>query len=399
MLETVISKKENSSLSCSTTLNVVGLFSGIGGFELGFERSGHKTLLMCEIDSAAQAVLSFQFPDREIFKDIRELKFLPNEASLICAGFPCQNLSSVGAKAGISGSDSSLVNEVFRILQNHRVEWLILENVTFMLHLKEGSAISKIVSSLEELGYNWAYRIVDSAAFGIPHRRRRVYLVASLRHDPRTVLLSDDCVSLKLQEPSLKVPLGFYWTEGTRALGLAVDSIPPLKGGSTIGIPSPPAILCPNGKVVTPNIQDAERLQGFAANWTQPAESVAKASSRWKLVGNAVTVNVAEWLGYKLNNPTPYDSSKDYPLNAKKGWPDAAWSLGNGRFQSNVSQWPVMITPIGIEKFLEFEPKPLSAKATAGFLNRAEASSLKFPPGFLKALKLHQVRMQHFHKI
>lgn len=93
---------------------------------------------------------------------------------------------------------------------------------------------------------------------------------------------------------------GFYWTEGTRGLGWAVDAIPTLKGGSSIGIPSPPAILLESREVVTPSIRDAERLQGFPTDWTQPAEEVTRKGQRWKLVGNAVSVPVAEWIGRRL---------------------------------------------------------------------------------------------------
>jgi DNA (cytosine-5)-methyltransferase 1 len=73
-------------------------------------------------------------------------------------------------------------------------------------------------------------------------------------------------------------------------LGWAPDAVPTLKNGSTIGIPSQPAILFPNGAIVKPDIRDGERLQGFIADWTKPAEDVAKASKRWGLVGSAVSV-------------------------------------------------------------------------------------------------------------
>ena len=93
---------------------------------------------------------------------------------------------------------------------------------------------------------------------------------------------------------------GFYWTEGIRGLGWAVDAVPTLKGGSTIGIPSPPAMVFPLGLVGKPDVRDAERMQGFVADWTQPAESVVRAGHRWHLVGNAVTVDVATWIGERL---------------------------------------------------------------------------------------------------
>ena len=96
---------------------------------------------------------------------------------------------------------------------------------------------------------------------------------------------------------------GFYWTEGLRGLGWAVDAVPTLKGGSTIGIPSPPAIWnSGDGSITTPDIRDAERLQGFDADWTLPALDVGgvRRGHRWKLVGNAVSVPVARWVGDRL---------------------------------------------------------------------------------------------------
>lgn len=349
----------------------------------------------CEIDPAAVAVLREQFHRKEVVQDVREVDALPNNIDILCAGFPCQDLSSVGQKEGVKGSKSSLIDEVFRILRKTPAEWVIIENVFFMLHLKRGTAMATIASSLEELGYRWAYRVIDSIAFGLPHRRKRVYLVASLSHDPRDVLLSGDCPPLQEEVPSLAVPLGFYWTEGTYAVGLAVNAIPPLKAGSTIGIPSPPAILFPDGRVTTPDIRDAERFQGFEADWTAPAEGATKRSVRWRLVGNAVTVEVARWIGNKLYSPVSYDGTADQPLLPNNRWPRAAWNLGEGRFISKVSDYPVKYPSRGIDHFLEFPPRLLSAKATGGFLQRAMIGNLWFPPGFLEALKNHHASMTH----
>ena len=186
------------------------------------------------------------------------------------------------------------MGEVFRLLEEHRTPWVLLENVPFMLQLGRGEAMNVITSALEVLGYSWAYRVVDARAFGLPQRRRRVYLVASNEGDPRNVLFADEAGHV--DEPELNghpLACGFYWTEGIRGLGWAVDAVPTLKGGSTIGIPSSPAILLPSGEVVTLDIRDAERLQGFPSNWTKPAERGTKRGSRWKLVGNAVSVPAA----------------------------------------------------------------------------------------------------------
>lgn len=137
-------------------MKVAGLFSGIGGFERAFEAEGYSSVLLCENHPAATAVLRERFPGVRMKQDIRALDKLPSGTEVVCAGFPCQNLSSSGAKEGISGQQSSLVDEVFRLLQKKRVPWVVFENVKFMLHLQKGLAMRHIVTSLEALGYKWA---------------------------------------------------------------------------------------------------------------------------------------------------------------------------------------------------------------------------------------------------
>lgn len=365
---------------------MVSLFAGIGGFELGFSSIGTKTILMCEIDSVAKYVLSANLPNIPIADNICTLKKLPPKTDLLCAGFPCQDLSSVGVKKGLAGTRSSLVNEVFRLLYNHKVEWVIFENVSFMLSLKGGEAIKYIVENLEHLGYKWAYRLIDSISF-IPQHRKRVYVVASLHHDPCDILLSGES-SIQygiIDVESFEKPLGFYWTEGRSALGLVSDAIPTLKAGSTIGIPSPPAIAFPSGMIAMPDICDAERLQGFPPNWTKPAEIIAKPSIRWKLVGNAVTVNTIAWIAKKFVHPEKYDATKDQPIDVNK-WPHAAWGMCGKRFSSNASTLPETARYSGLEEFIKFPMKDLSLRASKGFYSRLQEGNLKRPKYFDKTL-------------
>ncbi|MFN2376362.1 MAG: DNA cytosine methyltransferase, partial [Candidatus Binatia bacterium] len=367
------------------------LFAGIGGFELGLSAAGHHTRLLCEIDNAACAVLTSRFPGVACVPDVRELERLPEDSDLLVGGFPCQDLSQAGRTEGINGDASGVVREVFRLLNNkrHRPRWVLLENVSFMLKLGKGRALEVILGELERLGYRWAYRTVNSLAFGVPQRRERVYLLASLDADPRTVLFADEAGEPAALKPDPSLAFGFYWTEGNRGLGTAVDAVPTLKGGSTVGIPSPPAVLMPDGRVVTPSIRDAERLQGFPADWSEPAVLVARSSRRWKLVGNAITVPIAEWIGRRLSDPGRYDDTLD-PLHIVSGsWPAAAWNLGYGRHRAeNVSAWPLAIPRPSLHEFLR-EPAPLSVKATAGFLSRLRASRLRRPDWFDKALAAH----------
>ena len=135
----------------------------------------------------------------------------------------------------MAGDQSSLVSHVFRLLRKNPVEWVLLENVPFMLQLSRGSAMRYVVGELEKLGYRWAYRVLDTRAFGIPQRRQRVFLLASLSADPAELLFSDDA-GLPDEADFAGQACGFYWTEGTRGLGWAVNAIPTLKGGSGLGM-------------------------------------------------------------------------------------------------------------------------------------------------------------------
>ncbi|MDP1532975.1 MAG: DNA cytosine methyltransferase, partial [Rubrivivax sp.] len=334
-------------------MSVVGLFAGIGGFELGMAGAGLHTSLVCDVLPASRAVLKAQFPAVDYHDDITTLRSLPQDTDLLCAGFPCQDLSQAGRTAGLNGERSGLIAEVFRLLRRKRVATVVVENVPFMLQLNGGSAMRAIVDEFEALGYRWAYRVVDSYGFGLPQRRERVFLVASRRVDPASVLFVDD---RPLERPASalgRLAHGFYWTEGLGGLGWAVDAVPTLKNGSTIGIPSPPAILLPDGRLIKPGIRDVERMQGFAADWTAPAEQVARTSVRWGLVGSAVSVPVARWLGERLNNPGSYDQAMDRDFPAAGKMPRAARFDGQTRASVHIGTDPLGKRPPRLVDFLQ----------------------------------------------
>jgi DNA (cytosine-5)-methyltransferase 1 len=374
----------------------VGLFAGIGGIELGLKSAGIETELLCEIEPGACAVLEKRFDGVPIHRDIRTLRSLP-KVDLVAGGFPCQDLSQAGKTAGIRGSNSGLVGEVFRLLSRKEgPRWLLLENVPFMLRLGGGHAMRFLTRSLGDLGFRWAYRTVDTMAFGLPQRRQRVILLASRTEDPTEVLFHGDAEP-SLVEASHARTYGFYWTEGIRGLGSAQDAVPTLKGGSTIGIPSPPAIWFRRRKgfIGLPELRDAERLQGFPADWTLPAERVVgRRGFRWKMVGNSVSVPVAKWVAQQLLNPRAFDSSKLVTEQEGGAWPIACCGYKGKAFSVGVGTWPVKRAFVPLDRFLRYPVTPLSLRATQGFRKRAEASSLRFPDGFLEAVKLHEERMR-----
>ncbi len=379
-----------STFEAARQMNVTALFAGIAGLELGLCSSGHEASLFCEIEPAARAVLRHHFPTIPLVSDVRDLEQLPPETELLTAGFPCQDLSQAGTTNGICGRKSSVVAHLFRLLERSDVPHVLIENVPFMLQLQQGRAIHLLVTELERLGYRWAYRVVDTRAFGLPQRRRRVFLLGSRRCPPWPALFEDEAVPV--EKPYVEgVGCGFYWTEGVRGLGWAVDAVPTLKGGSAIGIPSPPAIWMPDGRIVRPGIADAERLQGFPAGWTQPAEQVCRRSVRWKLVGNAVSVPAAGWLGRVLDRlPAAGElRRRPFPLRTDRSWPDAAFGdAASGRAGVEISSWPEAVAAPPIAQFVR-DPRELSLRAVSGFIDRLTSSSLRYPPEFLTALQAH----------
>jgi DNA (cytosine-5)-methyltransferase 1 len=187
---------------------------------------------------------------------------------------------------------------------------------------------------------------------------------------------------------------GFYWTEGLRGLGWARDAVPTLKGGSTIGIPSPPAIWYRRGRagrrIVTPSIVEAEQMQGFAADWTSPAELVSKRKgTRWKLVGNAVTVGVSEWVAGRLGSPGAVDA-EFRQLDQGAPWPKAACGMNGKRWAVDISMWPTREPYTHLSEIVDLRnASPLSVRATSGFYERAMRSTLRFDERFLEDIASH----------
>ena len=162
--------KRSAPRAVGRSLRVAGLFAGIGGIELGLESAGHQTNLLCELDPHAAHVLRTRLSCPDHHDDVTTLKGLP-KVDLVAAGFPCQDLSLAGTRAGLSGARSGLVGEIFRLIRRSKPEFLLFENVSHLLRLDRGAAIRSLLDTLEENRYRWAYRLVDTRGFGLPQRR------------------------------------------------------------------------------------------------------------------------------------------------------------------------------------------------------------------------------------
>lgn len=154
------------------------VFAGIGGMGLGLERTGMECRWQIEIDSYCRQVLAKHWPSVARHEDVRDCGSHNLErVDLICGGFPCQDVSVAGKRAGLSGRRSGLFYEFARIASELCPAWLVLENVPGLLSSEDGRDMGAVIGGLEDAGYSVAWRVLDSQWFGVAQRRRRVFFV------------------------------------------------------------------------------------------------------------------------------------------------------------------------------------------------------------------------------
>lgn len=160
-------------------MNVLSLFSGIGGLELGLERAGMRIVAQVEIDAPARSVLAHHWPDVPRFEDVRKVTAddITGPVDLVCAGFPCQDVSVAGRRAGLAGARTGLFWHIVRLADALHPRWLVLENVPGLLSSNDGRDMGAVIGALAGLGYGYCWRVLDAQHFGVPQRRRRLFIV------------------------------------------------------------------------------------------------------------------------------------------------------------------------------------------------------------------------------
>ena len=191
-------------------LTGVSLFAGIGGFDLAMERNGVKVVATVEIDKNCNKVLARHFPNATQFTDIQQVtgKDLTNAGfdpsnGIITGGFPCQDLSVAGRRAGLAGARSGLFWEIRRLVEETESKWFILENVPGLLSSNGGKDFGIVLREMAQLGYGVGWRVLDAQYFGVPQRRRRVFIVGCRSGNPehiRQVLFEREGVSRNSEE-------------------------------------------------------------------------------------------------------------------------------------------------------------------------------------------------------
>jgi len=319
---------------CREKLKFFDLFAGIGGFRLGMERAGHECIGSCEWDNHARETYKKNFGSYPEYDDAKDLhpQSLPY-FDVLCAGFPCQAFSVAGKRLGFEDTRGTIFFEIARIAKEKRPPYLFLENVKGLLSHDKGRTFDTIISTLDEMGYDAEWQVLNSKYF-VPQNRERIFIVGHLR-DRRTRKV---------------FPLGDFDSEIDKQKLTQIGNIDTKGHNSLWGRVYDPNFICPslnaNGggmgaktglfaiPTLTPdrlekrqmgrrfkedgepaftvNTQDrhgvydgikirkltpteCERLQGFPDNWT-----IGSDTQRYKQCGNAVTVNVVEYIAKEL---------------------------------------------------------------------------------------------------
>lgn len=185
-------------------LKVLDLFSGIGGFSLGLERTGgFRTIGFCEIEEFPRVILKKHWPDIPIHKDVRSLHAtdLQETVDVVCGGFPCQDLSQSGHQKGLEGERSSLYREMLRIISEGLPRYAVFENVTALLTGNKGKWFGQFLYDLAQIGYDAEWHCISASAIGAAHHRDRTWIVAYPNGSIREGSIFSQSIRLNTEEP------------------------------------------------------------------------------------------------------------------------------------------------------------------------------------------------------
>lgn len=247
-------------------------FSGIGGFTLGLTQAGHECVWACEIDRYCRQIYTQHFEEPQ-GKDINDVKAeeIP-EADLWCGGFPCQDLSVAGKRGGLQANRSGLYWVWYELMRKRKPQWLLIENVPGLLSSppnQPGADFGLLLSSLDEIGYGVAWRVLDAQFFGLAQRRKRVFVVGCFgKPCPPKILFEAGANRAHKSEgngvaPTCKTGWGSRQNDG---LFISHEGADAIRDGEDARLP----------RELDP--------------------------SRYKALGNAVAVPVIKWIGDRLRS-------------------------------------------------------------------------------------------------
>ena len=332
------------------------LFCGVGGFRLGMEANGNVCIGSCEIDKYARQTYAKNFGHEPEYKDVREIN--PGELEdfdCLCAGFPCQAFSIAGKRRGFDDTRGTLFFEIMRIVREKQPSILFLENVKGLLSHDKGETFRTIIESMDELGYDVEWQVLDSSHW-VPQHRERVFIIGHLRGKPRSKVFSPhdtfknqdgrntnsekEGISATITTKQDRYPNAGFVVYSRLFKHATKDISPTLTSASGSG--SKPIVEAVydlsrdnyrgNGRRMKSNNEDSftltiadkhgirldgkyrfftplecERLQGFPDGWTKGVSDV----QRYKQMGNAVTATVVEYVAQFLTPKPTNDYIRD----------------------------------------------------------------------------------------
>ena len=319
-------------------IKAVSLFSGVGGMDLGFQNAGILTMLQVEIDRRCRQVLERHWPEVPKLEDVRDFReehatALRRRATevegrrdrahhqhvrdggeqergidLVYGGFPCQDVSVAGARRGLAGSQSGLWFEFERVLSLVRPRWAVIENTVGLLSSNQGRDFGLILAGLGDIGYSVSWVVLDSQFFGVPQRRRRVYLVAGpgARATEQVLALCQGCDRYAgAGSPTEEVPAGLAvgYLDGDDGTLRNVPGLARSLTTKTRNEPEAETFVSGTGLWLRRlTMIERERCMGWPDNWTATDRYglPIPETTRIKMTGNGVASPVAQWIGHRL---------------------------------------------------------------------------------------------------
>jgi DNA (cytosine-5)-methyltransferase 1 len=273
-------------------LTVGSLFSGIGGFDLGFERAGMEIKYQVEIDPFCQKVLAKHFPDAKRYGDIRTIETL-DYVDVICGGFPCQDISGANPNGqGLDGERSGLWYEFARIIRAVKPRWVVVENVARLLSINNGRDFGIVLADLASSGYDAEWDVLPAAAFGAPHLRERVFIVAHAQSDKGGRIF--------------KRRMAPHFRASGQDVANATGTRFPKRRRTPVGEQSGAVAQLERRNRTRGELQNDAGFRTFAGWWAvepnvgRVADGVPARVDRLKGLGNAVVPQIAEWIGNRI---------------------------------------------------------------------------------------------------
>ena len=310
---------------------------------------------------------------------------------VVFGGWPCQDISVAGLRRGLAGARSGLLFNMIDFARVSGAGAIVAENVPNLLRLESGENFKLTLEAFEEAGYPFvSWRVLNARQFGLPHERRRVFLVASQERETALRLLRD----VPYRQESVKAKpqvAGFYWTAGLQGINFSVGYSPTLKVGSSLSIPSPPALFYEDVvRAVSP--QEAIALQGFPKT---PFKGLPPKAVH-RMMGNAVALPVGRFVAKSLSSKKSKMSGTLVPLYLEPSlfgdirWP-TAWPKAGFKDGAEFFEYvdPVAEAPLStsLEDFIDMEASErLSLRAATGLLSRLDRSGKACPPRLRTAL-------------